>query len=56
LRDKKKTKITYVLALDGHVTIFHMQQPTKNTRAQWSGYMRAGMTRGEHARGLKPSF
>jgi hypothetical protein len=33
LRDAKNTKIKYVLALDGHVTIFHTQQPTKNTQA-----------------------
>jgi hypothetical protein len=29
----KKYKIKYVMALDGGVTIFHMQQTTKNTWA-----------------------
>jgi hypothetical protein len=44
----KKITIKYVMAIDGHVTmIFHMQQPTK---------MRAGVTRGERAGGMKPSF
>ncbi len=46
----------YVVALDGCVMIFHMQQPTINMRAQWRGYMRAGATKGERAGGMKPLF
>jgi hypothetical protein len=30
LSDVKNTKIKYVVALDGSVTMFHTQQPTKN--------------------------
>jgi hypothetical protein len=55
LSDAKNTKIKYAVALDGHVTIFHTQQPTKNMRAQWSGFTRAGATRGERAGGMIPS-
>jgi hypothetical protein len=44
------------MALDGHVTILHMQHPTKNTRARWSGYLRAGAKTGEHTGGMKPLF
>jgi hypothetical protein len=56
LRDLKNTKIKYAMALDGCVTIFHMQQPTKNTWVQLSKITRAGATRGEHAGGMIPSF
>ena len=57
MSNAKNTKIKYVVALDGHVTIIYMQQPTKNMRAaQWSGYMRADVTREECAWGMKPSF
>jgi hypothetical protein len=52
----QKTKIEYVVALDDQVTIFHMQQPTKNMQAQWSKYTRAGATRGERAGGVTPLF
>ncbi len=45
LRDVKN--ITYVVVLDGQVTIFHVQQPTKNMRMQWSGFIRAGATRAQ---------
>ncbi len=48
--------IKNVMALDTHVTIFHMQQPTKNTQVRWSGYKRAVVTRGEHTGGMTPSF
>jgi hypothetical protein len=37
LSDAKNTTIKYVMALDGRVMIFHMQKPTKNMQAQWSG-------------------
>jgi hypothetical protein len=56
LSNSKNTKIKYVMALDGRVTIFHTQQPTKDTWAQRSGYMRAVATRGECAWGTKPLF
>jgi hypothetical protein len=56
LSNAKNTKIKYVVALDGRVTILHMQQPTKNTRAQWSRFMRAGAARGERAGRTIPSF
>jgi hypothetical protein len=51
LRDTNNTKIKYVMALDGHVTIFHTQQPTKNRWAQQRrlrgrGGTRRGMRRG----------
>jgi hypothetical protein len=35
LNNKKITKTKYNVALDGHCLIFYMQQPTKNTQAQW---------------------
>jgi hypothetical protein len=39
LSNTKNTKIKYVVALDGRVTIFHMQQPTKKhasvTKETW---------------------
>jgi hypothetical protein len=54
LSNAKSTKIKYVMALDGCVLIFHTQQPTKNMPAQWSGFMRAGETRGERAAGMIP--
>jgi hypothetical protein len=56
LRDKKKSTIKYVVDLDGHVTIFHVQQPTKNMWAGWSACIGAGVTRGEQAEGMKPLF
>ncbi len=56
LSNAKNTTINYVKALDGHVTIFHMQQPTKNTQAQWSRCTRAGVTRGECAGGWYHRF
>jgi hypothetical protein len=51
----KNTKIKYVLGLGGCCNISHVTTNI-NMWAQWSGYMRAGATRGEHARGMKPSF
>ncbi len=54
LSNAKSTKIKYVVALDGRVLIFCMPQPIKNMPAQWSGYMRAGETRGERAAGMIP--
>jgi hypothetical protein len=56
LSDAKNAKIKYVVALDGRVTIFHMQEPTKNMRAQWNRFTRAGGTRGERAGGMIPLF
>jgi hypothetical protein len=35
VRVKKIMKIKHAVALDGHHTIFYMQQPTKNMRLQW---------------------
>ncbi len=51
MSNAKNTKIKYVMVLDGRITIFHTQQPTKNMRARWSGFTRAGATRGERAGG-----
>jgi hypothetical protein len=56
LSNAKNAKIKYVVALDGRITIFHMQQPTRNMQVWWSGFMRAGATRGERPRGMKPTF
>ncbi len=37
LSNAKNTKIKYAVALDGHVTMFYMQQPTKNRWADGVG-------------------
>jgi hypothetical protein len=55
-RAMQKIQKENVVALDGLVMIFHMQQPTKNTWTQCSGDKRAGATWGEHAGGIEPSF
>jgi hypothetical protein len=49
--NKKKSKIKYIVALDGHQRINHTQQSTENTRAQRRRDRRGGSTGMEHGGG-----
>ncbi len=48
LNDKEKSKIKYIVALDGRRPIKNTQQSTKNMRVQWGRDRTGCATGGEH--------